>query len=72
MEQESANKAGRKERPGRPRAKVDTGKILALYQDKKLSVRQVAGLVGVSHTTVARRIAEETGQLRAWRLPGEE
>lgn len=72
MKQKGTGKAGRKERPGRPRVKVDTGKILALYQDKKLSVRQVAGLVGVSHTTVARRITEETGQLRTWRLPGEE
>ena len=67
-----AKNAGRNERLGRPRAKVDTARMLKLYRDKKMSVRQVAGLLGVSHVTVARRIAEETGQLRAWRLPGEE
>ncbi len=57
---------------GRPKAEVDTEKILKLYVDKRLTLRQIARVVGVSHTTVAKRIAEETGQLRTWRLPGED
>ncbi len=57
---------------GRPRAEVDTDKILKLYIDKRLTLRQVSRAVGVSHTTVAKRIAEKTGQLRTWRLPGED
>ena len=56
---------------GRPKAAVDTDKILKLYIEKRLTLRQISRIVGVSHTTVAKRIAEETGQLRAWRLPGE-
>ena len=56
---------------GRPRAAVDTDKILKLYIDKRLTLRQISRITGVSHTTVAKRIAEETGQLRSWRLPGE-
>ncbi len=58
-------------RTGRPRANVDVDKILKLYLEEKLSVRQVAEEMGVSHATVARRIAEEKGQLRSWRMPGE-
>ena len=56
---------------GRPRVDVDINKILKLYVEKRFTVRQVARVVGVSHTTVARRIAEEKGQLRSWRMPGE-
>ena len=56
---------------GRPKAVVDTDKILKLYIDKRLTLRQISRVVGVSHTTVAKRIAEQTGQLRSWRLPGE-
>ncbi len=56
---------------GRPRTKVDIDKILKLYLEKRFTVRQIARVVGVSHTTVARRIAEQTGQLRTWRMPGE-
>ena len=72
MVKAQAKTAGKNEQLGRPRVKVDTARMLKLYRDKKMSVRQVANLLGVSHVTVARRIAEETGQLRAWRLPGEE
>jgi len=55
----------------RPRAAVDTDRIIFLYTAGRMSLRQVAKEVGVSHVTVARRIVEKTGQLRAWRLPGE-
>ena len=72
MVKAQAKTAVKSERLGRPRVKVDTARMLKLYRDKKMSVRQVAGLLGVSHVTVARRIAEETGQLRTWRLPGED
>ena len=58
-------------RQGRPRVAVDVKQILNLYLEKKMSVRQVAREVGVSHVTVARRITEETGHLRSWRMPGE-
>lgn len=60
-----------KGRPGRPRLDIDTGLIVKLYLEERLSVRDVARRVGVSHVTVARRIIEEKGQLRAWRMPGE-
>ncbi len=56
----------------RPRKKVDVKKILQLYLVEKMSVRQVAAEVGVSHDTVVRRIRENYGPLRQWRLPGEE
>lgn len=59
-------------RLGRPRADLDHKKILKLYIDNRFSVREVARVMGVSHTTIARRIAEENGQLRAWRLPEEQ
>ncbi len=55
----------------RPRAEVDVDRIVALYTAGRMTLRQVAKVVGVSHVTVARRITEKTGQLRAWRLPGE-
>lgn len=56
---------------GRPRKNVDVSKILHLYVDKKMSVRQVADVVGVSHDTVVRRLEEEGISLRKWMLPGE-
>jgi len=56
---------------GRPRVDLDLNKVLRLYVDEKKSVRQVAAEMGVSHVTIARRIAEKTGQLRSWRMPGE-
>jgi len=59
-------------RTGRFRVDVDLEKILNLYLNKRMSVRKVAKVVGVSHVTVARRITEETGQLRDWRMPGEQ
>ncbi len=71
MDEVQANEVIKKEPKGRPRVDVDTSRILKLYNDDKMSVRQVASVVGISHATVARRIAEKTGQLRAWRLPGE-
>lgn len=55
----------------RPRAEVDVDRIVALYTEGRMTLRQVASEVGVSHVTVARRINEKTGQLRRWRLPGE-
>ena len=55
----------------RPRAEVDVDRMVALYTEGRMTLRQVASEVGVSHVTVARRINEKTGQLRAWRLPGE-
>lgn len=58
-------------RQGRPRADLDHKKIMRLYIDKRFSVREVARAMGVSHSTVARRINEANGQLRSWRLPGE-
>jgi len=58
-------------RQGRPRANVDVEKILDLYIKDRMSVRKVALEMGISHTTVARRIAEEKGHLRSWRMPGE-
>ncbi len=71
MVKTEAKNAVKYARQGRPKVKVDTARMLRLYRDKKMSVRQVASVLGVSHVTVARRIAEETGQLRTWRLPGE-
>lgn len=65
------NTKDRINRIGRPRVEVDIDKILTLYIDKKMSVRKVAKVVGVSHVTVARRIVEKKGQLRTWRMPGE-
>ena len=59
-------------RQGRPPADLDVNKIIQLYTEKRLTVRQIADEMGVSHTTVARRIAENNGHLRTWRLPGEE
>jgi DNA-binding Lrp family transcriptional regulator len=50
---------------------VDVDRMVALYTDGRMTLRQVAKEVGVSHVTVARRITEKTGQLRSWRLPGE-
>jgi DNA invertase Pin-like site-specific DNA recombinase len=58
-------------RTGRPRADVDIERILSLYLEDRMSVRKVARVMGISHTTVARRIVEEKGYLRAWRMPGE-
>ncbi len=55
----------------RPRAAVDVDRMVTLYTDGRMTLRQVAKEVGVSHVTVARRITEKTGQLRSWRLPGE-
>lgn len=55
----------------RPRSEVDVDRIVALYTEGRMTLRQVASEVGVSHVTVARRINEKTGQLRRWRLPGE-
>ena len=60
-----------KKRQGRPRAELDIDMLLKLYLEQRMTVRQVAREVGVSHATVARRIAEQTGELRAWRMPGE-
>lgn len=62
-------KAGK--RTGRPRADVDVDRVLKLYLERKMTLRSIAKIVGVSHPTVARRILEELGQLRTWRMPGE-
>jgi hypothetical protein len=63
----SAKKPGRR----RPRVSVDADRIVELYVDNKMTLREIAKEVGVSHVTVARIITEITGQLRAWRMPGE-
>lgn len=56
---------------GRPRVNIDERVLLRLYVDKRLSVRAVAERLGVSHQTVARRIAESDIPAKRWRLPGE-
>ncbi len=56
---------------GRPRKKLDVDRIVHLYVDKKMSVRRVAEMVGVSHDTVVRRLEEAGIKLRRWMLPGE-
>lgn len=61
----------KKKKPGRKRMDIDVDKIVKLYVDEKMSVRDVAEAVGVSHDTVARRIREAKGGLRQWRMPGE-
>ncbi len=60
-------------KPGsrRPRVSVDVDKIVELYVDNKMTLREISKEVGVSHVTVARIITDITGQLRAWRMPGE-
>jgi len=69
--QDTQLKAAYKRHQGRPRAELDIELLLKLYLEQRMTVRQVAKEVGVSHATVARRIAEEIGELRAWRMPGE-
>lgn len=64
--------AGQLKRPGRSRLDIDAERVMGLYRGKKMSVRKVAGHLGVSPATVRRRIVENNGQLRGWRLPGEE
>jgi len=56
---------------GRPRMQLDVEKMLDLYINKKMSVRQVALKMGVSHDTVAKRIIEKKGTLRKWHMPGD-
>lgn len=56
---------------GRPRKNVDVERIIYLYTKRKMSVRQVAHEVGVSHDTVVRRLEEAGIRLRRWMLPGE-
>ena len=63
----SAKKPGSR----RPRVSVDADRIVGFYVDNKMTLREIAKEVGVSHVTVARIITEITGQLRAWRMPGE-
>ena len=71
MSNAPAKKLDNSTRQGRPRADVDVEKILSLYIEERKSVRDVAREMGISHATVARRITEEKGYLRAWRMPGE-
>lgn len=66
------NPAGQRKRPGRTRLELDAERVMGLYRKEKMSVRKVAGHLGVSPATVHRRILEHNGQLRGWRLPGEE
>ena len=49
--------------PGRPRADVDDGAILALAYEG-LSSRQIAAKVGVSQPTVVRRLKDHCGSAR--------
>lgn len=55
---------------GRPRKKVDVKRIVQLYVNENMSVRQVAKIVGVSHDTVVNRLEEEGIPLRKWMIPG--
>jgi DNA-directed RNA polymerase specialized sigma24 family protein len=66
-------KTGYKIKPGRGRPKlpVDVNKTLNMYRVGQMTVREVAGIMGVSPNTIARRITDNNGQLRGWRLPGE-
>jgi transposase-like protein len=55
---------------GRKKIPVDKQQISRLYR-QGYSTREIAGLIGVSHDTVLRRLKEIGQPLRAWRLPGE-
>lgn len=60
-----------KRRPGRPKVDIDVREMIRLYVDEKMSIREVADQLGVSHATVARRLIQSDVQLRGWRMPGE-
>jgi DNA invertase Pin-like site-specific DNA recombinase len=55
-----------KSKGGRPRAKTDDENLVRLYSELK-SLRQVARIVGLSRTTVLRRLREKGGVIP---LPG--
>lgn len=61
-----------KKRTGRPRANIDDHVLARLYLSEKLSVRAIGEHLGVSHQTIARRIAEAKLPTRRWRFPGED
>ncbi len=63
---------GTKRGPGQQTPlQIDTDAMARAYVEERLSLRQIAALFGVSHTTVHRRLEARLGALRTWRLPGE-
>ncbi len=51
---------------------IDEEDLVRAYVEERLSVRAIAKRQkNISHTTVARILRKRLGNLRAWRLPGE-
>ncbi len=61
----------KKRHPGRPRATISDNKIIELYCDKELSLREVGLKLGVSHQTIARRLEMLSVPKKRWLNPVE-